>query len=223
MIQQLRNVLQPDELAQLRSFAAQAQFIDGRITNPNHPVKQNLQVAQSDPANAQPSSLIRDALFRHPDMRGLAFPKRMAMPTISRYEPGMRYGWHMDEAFFASQPPMRSDLSCTLFLSDPESYEGGELMISIGQQLLSCKLAAGDAVIYPSTTIHQVAPVTRGVRLVGITWIQSFIPDPQQRELLQQVEEARNIESARGENADMRMMLMLGSLRNNLFRMWSDM
>lgn len=77
--------------------------------------------------------------------------------------------------------------------------------------------------IYPSTTIHQVAPVTRGARLVGITWIQSFIPDSRQRELLQQVEEARNIESARGGGADMRMLLMLGSLRNNLFRMWSDM
>ena len=129
----------------------------------------------------------------------------------------------MDEAFFASQPPMRSDLSCTLFLSEPDDYEGGELMISIGQQVISCKLAAGDAVIYPSTTIPQVAPVTRGARLVGITWIQSFIPDLQQRELLQQVEEARSIESARGEGADMRMLLMLGSLRNNLFRMWSDM
>ncbi|HPN80916.1 Fe2+-dependent dioxygenase [Dokdonella sp.] len=223
MIQQLRNVLQPDELAQLRGFAENAHFVDGRITNPNHPVKQNQQVAQDDPANAQPSAWVRDALFRHPDMRVGAFPKSMAMPTFSRYEPGMRYGWHMDEAFFPSQPPMRSDLSCTLFLNEPEDYEGGELMISMGQHALPCKLPAGDAILYPSTTIHQVAPVTRGVRLVAITWIQSFVADVQQRELLQQVEEARAIEGSRGEGADMRMLLMLGSLRNNLFRMWSDM
>jgi PKHD-type hydroxylase len=222
MIHHLRNVLAPSELEHLRSVAAQAQFVDGRITNAQHPLKNNRQISQNDPANAEPSALLRDALFRHPDMRGLAFPRSMAMPTISRYEPGMRYGWHLDEAYFPSTPPMRSDISCTVFLSGPDEYDGGELMIANGQHALPCKLPAGDAVLYPSTTIHQVAEVTRGARLVGITWIQSYIPDSQKRELLQQVEEARAIEMGRGESSDMRMLLMLGALRNNLFRMWSD-
>lgn len=222
MIHQLRNVLQPAELARLLAIAETSKFVDGRISNPNHPTKRNQQIPQNDPAALEPGAILRDALFRHPDLRISAFARIMANPTLSRYEPGMSYGWHMDEALFASQPAMRSDVSCTVFLSDPEHYDGGELMITLGQHVLPIKLAAGDAVLYPATTIHQVAPVTRGVRLVGITWIQSYIPDVRQRELLQQLEEARNIEMARGEQSDMRMLLMLGSLRNNLFRMWSD-
>lgn len=222
MIHQLRNVLQPAELARLLAIAETSKFVDGRISNPNHPTKRNQQIPQNDPAALEPGAILRDALFRHPDLRTSAFARIMANPTLSRYEPGMSYGWHMDEALFASQPAMRSDVSCTVFLSDPEHYDGGELMITLGQHVLPIKLAAGDAVLYPATTIHQVAPVTRGVRLVGITWMQSYIPDVRQRELLQQLEEARNIEMARGEQSDMRMLLMLGSLRNNLFRMWSD-
>ncbi|MEZ5460915.1 Fe2+-dependent dioxygenase [Dokdonella sp.] len=222
MIHHLRNVLEPAELANLRAIAARAQFVDGRISNQHHPLKNNQQIAQSDPAAIEPGKILRDALFRHPNMRVGAFPRNMANPTISRYEPGMKYGWHMDEALFPSTPPMRSDVSCTVFLSDPEDYDGGELMISQGQHALPIKFPAGDAVLYPSTTIHQVAAVTRGVRLVGITWLQSYVPNAQHRELLQQVEEAREIEMNRGEQADLRMLLMLGALRNNLFRMWSD-
>jgi PKHD-type hydroxylase len=222
MIHHLRNVLQPAELAKLRVLAERSQFVDGRISNPNHPLKRNQQIPQNDPAAIEPGALLRDALFRHPDLRSTAFARNMANPTLSRYEPGMSYGWHMDEALFPSQPPMRSDISCTVFLSDPQDYDGGELMISQGQHALPIKLPAGDAVLYPATTIHQVAPVTRGVRLVGITWMQSYIPDVQQRELLMQIEEARSIELARGEQSEMRMLLLLGALRNNLFRMWSD-
>ena len=222
MIHHLRNVLQPDELAKLRAIAERSQFVDGRISNPNHPLKRNQQIPQNDPAAVEPGAILRDSLFRHPELRVAAQARNMANPTISRYEPGMSYGWHMDEALFPSQPAMRSDVSVTVFLSDPQDYDGGELMITLGQHVLPIKLAAGDAVLYPSTTIHQVAPVTRGVRLVGITWIQSYIPDVAQRELLQQIEEARTIEMARGDKAEMRMLLLLGSLRNNLFRMWSD-
>lgn len=222
MIQHLQNVLQPGELAQLRAIAGRSKFVDGRISNPNYTLKHNLQVAQTDPASVEPAAILRDALFRHPDLRIAAFPKIMAMPTLARYEPGMSYGWHIDEALFPSQPPMRSDISCTVFLTDPDEYDGGELMISHGQHALPCKLPAGDAVLYPATTIHQVAPVTRGVRLVGITWIQSYIPAMHQRELLHQVEEVRAIEMARGNNAELRVLLLLESVRNNLFRLWSD-
>ena len=124
----------------------------------------------------------------------------------------------MDEALFPSPPPIRSDLSCTLFLSSPKEYDGGELVIQLGEQELAYKLDPGSAILYPSTTIHQVAPVTRGVRIVAITWIQSWIADAQRRALLVQLEEAR----ARAGLRDERLTVLLGSLRSNLFRMWAD-
>lgn len=220
MIRHIRNVLRPDEVAHLVELARSIRFVDGRATNPDSTIKLNQQVPQNDPGAAEPGMLIRDALFRHPAVRAFALPKQMARPTMARYEPGMTYGWHVDEALFPSSPPMRSDLSCTVWLTPPQSYDGGELTIQLGEQQLSWKGEAGDAILYPSTTIHQVAPVTRGVRLVGITWIQSWIADSHERELLLQLDEARQLELAT--RKDPRMTVLLESLRTNLFRKWSD-
>ena len=220
MIRHIRNVLRPEEVAHLVELAKSVRFVDGRATNPDSTIKLNQQVPQNDPGAAEPGLLIRDALFRHPAVRAFALPKQMARPTMARYEPGMTYGWHVDEALFPSNPPMRSDLSCTVWLTAPQSYDGGELTIQLGEQHLSWKGEAGDAILYPSTTIHQVAPVTRGVRLVGITWIQSWIADAHERELLLQLDEARLLELAT--RKDPRMTVLLESLRTNLFRKWSD-
>lgn len=220
MIRHIRNVLRPDEVAHLVELARSIRFVDGRATNPDSTIKLNQQVPQNDPGAAEPGMLIRDALFRHPAVRAFALPKQMARPTMARYEPGMTYGWHVDEALFPSSPPMRSDLSCTVWLTPPQSYDGGELTIQLGEQQLSWKGEAGDAILYPSTTIHQVAPITRGVRLVGITWIQSWIADSHERELLLQLDEARQLELAT--RKDPRMTVLLESLRTNLFRKWSD-
>lgn len=220
MIRHIRNVLRPDEVAHLVELARSIRFVDGRATNPDSTIKLNQQVPQNDPGAAEPGMLIRDALFRHPAVRAFALPKQMARPTMARYEPGMTYGWHVDEALFPSSPPMRSDLSCTVWLTPPQSYDGGELTIQLGEQQLSWKGDAGDAILYPSTTIHQVAPVTRGVRLVGITWIQSWVADAHERELLLQLDEARLLEL--GTRKDPRMTVLLESLRTNLFRKWSD-
>ena len=220
MIIKLRNVLTRQQADHIRELANHIGFIDGRLTNPSSTVKSNLQLSQLDAQAAEPGMLLRDALFRHPDVQVFAFPKTMARPTVAVYRPGMAYGWHVDEAIFPSQPPIRSDLSCTVFLSDPGSYEGGDLAIQLGGEELRYKLEAGDAILYPSTTIHQVTPVTKGERMVGITWIQSYIFDAQRRELLHQLDEARTIEHGRG--ADPRMQVLLESLRTNLFRMWSD-
>ena len=220
MIRHIRSVLRPEEVLRLRELAQQVKFVDGRATNPAGSVKNNLQVSHGDPGASEPGVILRDALMRHPEVRSFAMPRQMARPTLARYEPGMNYGWHVDEALFPSTPPMRSDLSCTVWLSEPDAYDGGELTIELGQQALSFKGAAGDAVLYPSTTIHQVASVTRGQRLVGITWFQSYIGDAHRRELLIQIDEARAIEFQRG--ADPRMTVLLESLRTNLFRMWSD-
>ena len=218
MIRVLPNVLSAADLEQIRALIPQIAFSDGRITNRESTVKQNLQAPQEDPANARIALITREALVRHTDLRVFSQPRNMARTTVVRYEPGMTYGWHVDEALFASTPPMRSDLSCTVFLSAPEDYDGGELTIQIGSEQLSYKLQPGDALLYPSTTIHQVAPVTRGVRLAAITWLQSWVADVSQRELLVQLEEARALAGDR----DPRLQLLLESLRTNLFRMWAD-
>lgn len=218
MIRVLPKVLNSAELTAVDELLPQVGFGDGRATNPGSSVKQNLQAPQEDPANMRIAEIARAALFRHAELRVLAQPRTLARTTVVRYEPGMTYGWHVDEALFPSTPPIRSDLSCTVFLNDPASYDGGELTIQLGAQELSYKLTRGDAILYPSTTIHQVAPVTRGVRIAAITWLQSWIADAQQRELLIQLEEAR----ARAGTDDPRLAVLLASLRSNLFRMWAD-
>lgn len=218
VIRVLPNVLSAPELDAVRGLLAQVSFADGRITNRESTVKRNLQAPQADEANAQIAHLVREALFRNHDFRVFAQPRSMARATAARYEPGMTYGWHVDEALFPSTPPMRSDLSCTIFLNPREDYDGGELVMQLGQQELSYKLSPGSALIYPSTTIHQVAPVTRGVREVAITWVQSWIADAHQRELLIQLEEAK----ARAGTRDARLLVLLESMRTNLFRMWAD-
>jgi PKHD-type hydroxylase len=220
MIRVLPNVLTASELQAVRELLPQVRFGDGRVTNPDSSVKQNLQAPQEDPANARIAQIAREALIRYADVRTFAHPRSMARTTVVRYEPGMNYGWHVDEAMFPSTPPMRSDLSCTVFLNSPADYDGGELTIQLGAQELSYKLEAGSAILYPSTTIHRVSPVTRGVRLAAITWLQSWVADSNRRELLVQIEEARALAASGGDPA--RLQVLLESLRTNLFRMWAD-
>ena len=218
MIRLLPQVLNAAELQSVREMLPQVGFGDGRLTNQASQVKRNLQASQEDPVNVRIAQLARDALGRHPDLRSYALPRTVARATVVRYEPGMTYGWHVDEALFPSTPPLRSDLSCTVFLNPPDAYDGGELTMQFGQEELKYKLAPGDAILYPSTTIHQVAPVTRGVRLAVITWMQSWISSSERRELMVQLEEAR----ARAGTQDERLAVLLDSLRTNLFRMWAD-
>lgn len=222
MIRHLRTVLTTEELSRLRELAQQAVFFNGRLTNPDSTVKNNELISHGDPGSEEIGVLLRNALFRHPELRAFAFPKQLARPTLMRYGAEHEYGWHVDEALFPSTPPMRSDLSCTVFLSAPEDYAGGELEIEFGQQSLSFKLPAGDAILYPSTTIHRVAPVRSGVRLVGVTWLQSWVADAQQRELLLQIEEARTLVFAGKDRPEPRLVALMESLRANLLRMWSD-
>lgn len=222
MIRILPQVLNAADLATVRELLPQIRFGDGRMSNPQSTVKHNLQAPHDDPANTRIALLAREALARYPDVRTFAQPRQMARATVVRYEPGMNYGWHVDEALFPSTPPMRSDLSCTVFLNAPDDYDGGELMIELGAQTLSYKLEAGSAILYPSTTIHRVAPVTRGVRIAAITWLQSWVADAARRELLVQLQEAQAIVAATQAPPDPRLQALLGSLQTNLFRMWAD-
>src|SRR4051812_41907937 len=128
MFLEIPDVLTPDEVAQLRTLAARARFVDGRISSPHSTVKDNLQLDHADQAYAASSKLLAAALQRNESFRNFAFPSLMAPPLLARYEPGMKYGAHSDSPFIQlGQRQLRSDLSCTVFLNDPETYEGGAL------------------------------------------------------------------------------------------------
>ena len=148
-----------------------------------------------------------------------AFPQRIAPPNLCRYGVGMTYGAHTDSAFLAvGTQALRSDVSCTVFISDPATYQGGELSIVIGNQAISFKGAAGEAILYPSTTLHEVVPVRSGERLVAITFIESFIADPHLR---MQVYELNEIAALEGTTMRWENRVRLDVVRQNLMRMWT--
>jgi len=165
------------------------------------------------------SQLALAALQRNEQARNFVAPQRVALPTLCRYGVGMTYGPHVDTAFLpGGQQPMRCDVSCTLFISDPATYEGGELVAYLGSESMRIKGKPGQAVFYPSTTVHQVMPVTAGERLVVITFVESQIPDQLQRDLLYTLSEVRSLE---GLKMDWRNRTQLEYVISNLQRMWS--
>lgn len=212
-------ILTEAEITECRGIAAVAPFIDGRITNPHNVAKQNEQL--HDPAAYQKSSeILKQAMTRTPEFIEFAFPVAMAPPMMTRYKPGMKYGAHADAAFI--QLPgatIRSDLSCTIFLNEPKDYDGGELQLRLGDAELSFKLKPGEAIIYPSDSFHQVIPVTRGERLVAITFIQSRIQDPFRRNLLFELNEVAALE---GLKMDPENYGRLQLIQQNLLRYWAD-
>lgn len=219
MFLEIDDVLTPDEVAQLRGWAEKARFVDGRISSPHSTVKDNLQIDHADEAYAGSSRLMAAALQRNEEFRNFAYPGLMAPPLLARYEPGMKYGLHSDSAIMQlGARQLRSDLSCTLFLNEPESYEGGALSIRLGGRAVEFKLRPGCAVVYPSTTLHEVTPVTAGQRLVGITFIESQIADATLRELLYDLDEVAALE---GNGMSPENRVRLQHVRNNLRRMWS--
>ena len=219
MIHHIPELLSIGDLERLRAFAATKRFVDGRATNAQSRIKNNQQIDQADDDVELVGDAIVRALFSHPQVQRTAFPKTIPAPTIARYEAGMRYGPHVDEAMMQTRPqPMRSDLSCTVFLSDPSEYEGGELEIWLGGERPKIKTAAGSAVIYPTGVIHQVLPVTSGQRLVAVTWIQSWIANPQHRHILYHHTE---IMQRLGPKCDEGDRLLMESVRTNLMRLWA--
>lgn len=220
MFLDIPDLLTADECARLAKIADSAKFVDGRISSPHATAKNNLQIDYSGEAYAASSSLLAAALHRSEPFRNFAFPRFMAPPMLARYEPGMKYGAHSDAAFMeVAGRQLRSDLSCTIFLTDPASYRGGELSIRLGDRTVEIKMNPGAAVVYPSTTLHEVRPVTEGRRLVGITFIQSQIADPARRELLYDLNEVAALEglTMRPENRT-----RLQHVRTNLLRRWAD-
>jgi PKHD-type hydroxylase len=184
---QIFTVLEREELGQIVAGVARGTFVAGKLSARGHAqaVKHNLQIVRSSPEPTDLDGIVLAALRRNALFQSFAFPKRMAPPIFSRYEPGMEYGSHVDAAITGTGlDTVRSDLAMTLFLSDPASYDGGELVLemAVGQQ--EFKLEAGEAVVYSATTVHRVAAVTHGVRLAAVTWVQSAVPDERLRSIL---------------------------------------
>jgi PKHD-type hydroxylase len=213
------QLLTDDEIAECRRIAATAQFVHGRITNPHNKAKDNEQL--HDASTYQKSAqLLHSAMMRSEDFVNFAFPASMAPPMITRYQPGMKYGAHTDAAYIKLPGgTLRSDLSATIFLNEPESYEGGSLHIELGDAEIQFKLPPGFAIIYPSDTLHQVDPVTSGERLVGITFIQSRVPDPFRRNLLYNLNELAALE---GLNMQPENFTRLQLIQNQLLRYWGE-
>ena len=216
MFKQIPDLLTAEEIEALRRIAASAKWIDGRQSNPHSAVKNNLQLYEKAAAD-----ILARALYRCEDFTNFAFPVVLAPPMLSRYGPGMHYGGHADAAYLPlGEKPLRCDLSCTIFLSEPASYEGGALRIRLGSGDLSFKLPPGSAIVYPSTTFHEVEPLSSGERLAGITFIQSRIADAFLRELLYELNEVAALE---GLNMDPANYARLQLVQRNLLQRWGDM
>ena len=218
MILAIADVLSATDVEQLRAGLASAAFVDGKTTAgwSAKLVKSNLQ-ARPDAAVAALRELVEGRLLAHPVFALATRPKAIIGPLFSRYQPGHAYGVHVDDALIAGQ---RTDISFTLFLSDPTTYDGGELVIDTPSGQEAFKLSAGSLVIYPATTLHRVAPVTRGERVAAAGWVRSYLRDPAQRELLFDLETARRRlfeREGKTEEAD-----LLAKCAANLMRLWCD-
>jgi PKHD-type hydroxylase len=214
------QLLSEAEVAECKRIAANTPFVDGRITNPHNKAKQNEQLHDAQ-AYQTSSQLLLQAYSRSQEFHEFAFPVRIAPPMMTRYKPGMKYGAHADSALIhLPHGTIRSDISSTVFLNDPAEYDGGELKIRLGDSELNFKLKPGEAIIYPSDSLHQVMPVTRGERLVAITFIQSRIQDPFRRNMLYELNEVAALE---GLKMDQENFNRLQLVRENLTRYWADM
>lgn len=217
----LRGVLTSEELQQIRQELDPAQFRSGLETNPMaRGLKQNL---QADPVNttSRSSQLVQQALYRHPGFGPYVLPKRASLPFFARYTEGMYYGPHIDEPLLRGQTMLRTDLSCTIFISEPEDSEGGELVVGDETNSPGFKLAAGDALIYLANSVHQVTQVTAGIRIVALCWFESLVRDAEQRRLLVDLDKVlADLIAASPEATE--TAGKVAQIRANLIRMWAD-
>jgi PKHD-type hydroxylase len=220
----IANVLTTERLQAIYAQLAPEDFVDGKTTAGWHArlVKHNTQL-RSD-ASALPSlrEWVLEALHNNSLFQIAALPKTISPILFSRYETGMEYGSHVDNAIMrGGDRPLRSDLSFTLFLSSPDTYGGGELVIESPQGEQAFKLEAGSMVLYPSSTLHRVEAITAGVRLVAVGWVQSLVRSPSEREILFDLETVRqSVFAKQGKTPEFDL---LSKSYTNLLRKWSEL
>jgi len=219
MFKEVPDLLTAQQVRQLREIAGRAKFVDGRITNPHAKAKNNLQI-QDQSAWEQSARLILQAMGAHEDFRNFAFPVSIALPMMTMYDPGMAYGAHTDAALLPlGNQTIRSDISCTIFLGEPNECDGGALIVHLGTAKLRFKGPAGSAILYPSDTLHAVEPVTRGRRLVAVTFIQSRIADPWRRNMLYELNEVAALEGLKMAPENFTRLQLF---QQKLMRHWTD-
>ncbi len=219
------GLLMLGEIEAIERLLQAAHFEDGAATATDaaKSVKKNLQLPKAgSPAKQQIDSIIMQALAQSPLIQAALTPTRILPPIISKYEPGMHYGNHVDSPLMADphMGAIRVDMAMTLFLAEPESYEGGELSLFTQTGEVKYKLPKGDAILYPATQIHSVLPVTKGVRLAAVTWLQCAVRDTQQREILFQLKSAQSMIEKKGGHPDENLVLL--QVYSNLVRMWAE-
>lgn len=224
MLIRIRAVLTAEEVAHCRSVLEAASWVDGRITAGAQSAltKKNLQVPEDAPEARALGELILGKLGRNETFVAAGLPLRVFPPLFNRYDVGMGFGAHVDNTIrFSGHQRFRTDLSCTLFLSDPADYDGGELVIidTYGEQAV--KLAAGDMVLYPASSVHRVEPITRGSRWASFFWAQSMVADDGRRALLYQMD--RSVQAlGRQVGLDDPSLVSLTGAYHNLLRMWAE-
>lgn len=222
MILALADVLDTERLGKLGQLAASGPFADGRSSAGWHArlVKRNEQLEGTGARQAE--ALVVEALRAHDAFKAAVLPLAFGPVLISRYGPGQTYGDHVDDAILglARGRPMRTDVSVTIFLAAPEDYDGGELVIRDSEGERPCKLPGGHAIAYPSTTLHRVEPVTRGTRLVAVTWAQSLVRDAAKREILFDLDTARR--AVFHEHGKTPTFDLLAKSYANLMRRWAE-
>jgi PKHD-type hydroxylase len=220
------QLLDKSEVAAMRKLMAAAEWIDGRATTGAQAVsvKDNRQIPQGSEIGGKLADLVVDAVGRSQLFLSASMPARILPPMFSSYTAGQKFGIHVDNAIRAvpgSAVRIRTDLSCTLFLSEPEEYDGGELEIETRFGAQAVKLPAGDAVLYPSTSLHRVTEIARGERLVSFFWIQSMIRDEENRTLLFELDQAVQEYGWKQGLADDHAVRLTG-IYHNLVRRWAE-
>jgi PKHD-type hydroxylase len=225
MLLQVPNVLSPEQVAQFRRTLGEADWADGRITAgyQSAQAKHNQQLPEESSVAQQLGETILSALQRSPLFMSAALPLKIFPPLFNRYEGGHSFGSHVDNAVRhvrGTPHRVRTDLSATLFLSAPDEYDGGELVIEDTYGLHSVKLPAGDLILYPASSLHLVRPVTRGARVASFFWIQSMVRDDGQRTLLYDLDRAT--QQVHRDLPDSSAAVQLTGVYHNLLRRWAD-
>jgi PKHD-type hydroxylase len=225
MLVRIPQVLSAQEVKDCRKALETAEWSDGRATAGylSSRVKDNVQVPEGHPVARRLGDMILDALDKHQLFISAALPLKVVPPLFNRYTGGQSYGGHVDGAVrpvFGTPHRVRTDLSATIFLSEPSEYDGGELVVHdlLGETRI--KFPAGDMVLYPGTSVHRVEPVTRGVRLASFFWIQSMVREDAKRDLLFQLD--TGLQQLGSEMADHKAVVQLMGVYHNLLRLWSD-
>lgn len=216
------DALSTSEVKRVREWMDAADFVDGKTTAGFRAkrVKKNEQVGRNLPDREEIDKLVLDGLRNSVEFNRVVMPRKLQRPLLSRYKVGMEYGLHVDDALMGKEGQFRTDVSVTVFLNQPYDYEGGELEIHSPFGIEAVKCPAGSAITYPSSTLHRVTPVTKGERLAAVTWVQSKIRDPSQRETLHDLDKIRRklgTDAKDAEETDLAFKVYA-----NLLRTWSD-